>query len=132
RLIHADAGVVDENIQSAKSLHSMLNKRKAGRLPANIGLEKIHAAFSCDVCRHTAPAYRIAVDKCHLGPLGDEAPHGGFSDTGRPTGHGSDHSIQLSHWRSSSIRLIRAYEAQRARYKNKLTGSGERVARVRP
>ena len=68
---------------------------------ADIGLDKERfAAARRNFCRHAVTARRIAVSKRHLSPLGDEAPHRGFPDTRCPAGHGSDHSIQLSHLRS--------------------------------
>src|SRR5262245_8949560 len=98
----------------------MLNERKAGRLAANIGLEKIDSICSSDFCRHAASAYCVAVDKRHLRLLSDEAPHGGFPDPGRSTGHGSDHSIQLSHCRFLYCLDPGPYEPKLARYKIKL------------
>src|SRR6516162_29702 len=103
----------------------MLDERKTGRLAANIGFEKVHSAFSSDFCCHTTSASCVAVDKCHLGPLGDEAAHCGFPDTGRPTGHGSNHSIELSHWRFLFCWAPRAYELKVARYKTKLIRPAE-------
>jgi hypothetical protein len=59
----------------------------------------------------------IAVSKRNLRSLGDEAPHGGFPNTGRPAGHGSDHSIHLSHFRFLVCSGAGGYEPKMARYR---------------
>src|SRR5437762_8469770 len=103
-LVFADAGVVDEEVESPKLLRGAVDEIEACGLATDVSVREADlGAGGLELGRHAPAALAVPIAECHTRPLGDETPDRRLADPRCPAGHRCDLALEPSHVRHLSL-----------------------------
>src|SRR6202011_2980237 len=102
-LVFADAGIVDEDVESPELLRGIVDEGKACGLGADVGVhEGDLGAGALEFGRYALAALAVPIAECHARALGDETPDSRLADPRGPARHRRNLAVEPSHIRPFS------------------------------
>src|SRR5262245_15744497 len=103
-LVFADAGIVDEDVETPELLRGTVDEGEACGLGTNVGMRESNlGAGGLELGRHALAALAVPIAECHAGTLGNETPDRRLADPRCSARHRCNLAVEPTHARHLSL-----------------------------